>query len=130
MHDVLNMLRVADSFRLTEVHFKVWYLCTGMFFSCYRPMYYAPVSVNPQGPLQATQGILTSHPRGYDNGVQTRSVLTFKIMRFPPPGIGNRGFWHKMYKWWWRLLQKKFSNIRILWVCLGEGADYSHWLVH
>ncbi len=54
--------------------------------------------MNPQGAPQETQGILTAfwHPSqgGYENIVQARgggAVLTFKIKRFPPAGVGNRG---------------------------------------
>ncbi len=47
---------------------------------------YAPVCESTEGPLRATQGSLTSHPRYSDPG----AVLTFKIKRFPPPRVGNR----------------------------------------
>ncbi len=41
--------------------------------------------MNPQGGQQATQGISDTPPWCSDQG----TVLTFKIKRFPPPGVGN-----------------------------------------
>ncbi len=32
----------------------------------------APVSVDPQEAPQSTQGILTAHPGGYNNGISTQ----------------------------------------------------------
>ncbi len=44
-------------------------LRNGVMIDMPNPILYAPVSVNPQG---ATQGILTSYPGVYDNGVHTQ----------------------------------------------------------
>ncbi len=97
-----------------------------------------------------SDSFLTSHPEGYDSGVQTQGQF-WHLKRFPPPGVGaTQGILTAFLK---RFLPTGVGDIqdretkgekRVATLteetfklsvcpgsaCGGRGAGDSHWLVH
>ncbi len=67
-----------------------------------------------------------SNPAGYDWCSDPGAVLTFKMKRFLPPMVGNRGDSDTKGENDRGYFDKKFSNVRIPWFCSGGGAGDSY----